>query len=407
MSLPVLRVACFVAALFSLHRLSIAQTPTSAPAPLSPCTSVHNISVSALNGASAIAEAGSGGIGDLPTGLFVSAGDRLSYVSYSNSTAWCTYCANSAGADYLLYNYHEMALVFRYGNVTSDSNQADFTPVFTYFATPVTPQTAAWQVPSSVVGSVQLWLAAWDNAIDDNHGAVVVSIAYTPATCAVAASSSSSSTSRAPDGSTGAARVTGDPQFVGLRGQSFQVHGLDDAVYNLIVDGAMLVNARFRFLAAGRCPAVPQPSNCYSHPGSYLGEVGIVSADGDHLVVQSGAWDEGYSSVLFNGEALLAGGNVASTGMAVRRLSAHALWVRVGNFELQLSNSDQFVNLERLSVLQWSALSRTHGLLGQTWRQQSGAWRHKEVECVEGSIDEYVEQDNELLGRALVYGVQQ
>ncbi len=37
-------------------------------------------------------------------------------------------------------------------------------------------------------------------------------------------------------------------EFVGLSGQSFQVHGMDGAVYALISDENMQLNARFAFL---------------------------------------------------------------------------------------------------------------------------------------------------------------
>ena len=45
-----------------------------------------------------------------------------------------------------------------------------------------------------------------------------------------------------------AATVSGDPSFCGLRGQLFQVHGLDGGVYNLISDAAFNLNSRFTFL---------------------------------------------------------------------------------------------------------------------------------------------------------------
>ena len=112
---------------------------------------------------------------------------------------------------------------------------------------------------------------------------------------------SSSSSSPVPGG------VVGDPQFMGLRGQSFQVHGMDGAVYNLIVDNGLFVNARFGFRASGRCPAVPEPSNCWSHPGSYLDEVGVVTAGGSKLRVASGSWSEGFRFVALNGVNLSVG----------------------------------------------------------------------------------------------------
>ena len=218
-------------------------------------------------------------------------------------------------------------------------------------------------------------------------------------------SSSSSSSSSSPptsSSSTAAARVIGDPQFMGLRGQSFQVHGIDGAVYNLIIDHGMIVNARFRYLSSGRCPAVPEPSNCWSHPGSYLGEVGIVSGEGAKLHVVSGGWDAGFGSVFLDSAVLSVGANMSTGGMDVWVLSAYSLRVRVGNFELLLDNSDHFVNLVETRALQWSMLA-SHGLLGQTWRTPKQAGR--QIRHIEGEVNDYVEQSNDLFGSALMYGV--
>ena len=151
--------------------------------------------------------------------------------------------------------------------------------------------------------------------------------------------------------STAAARVIGDPQFMGLRGQSFQVHGIDGAVYNLIVDHGMMLNARFRYLSAGRCAAFPGASNCWSHPGSYLGEIGVVSAGGAKLHVMSGSWQHGFDSVTLDGVVLSVGANTSAAGMDVALLTAYTLRVRVGNFDLLLENSDRFVNLVETRVL--------------------------------------------------------
>ena len=50
--------------------------------------------------------------------------------------------------------------------------------------------------------------------------------------------------------------VRGDPSCVGLRGQSFQVHGVDGAVYALLSSETLQVNGRFTFLSEGRCPVL-------------------------------------------------------------------------------------------------------------------------------------------------------
>jgi hypothetical protein len=82
---------------------------------------------------------------------------------------------------------------------------------------------------------------------------------------------------------------------------------------------------------------------------------------------------------------------VSTTGIELQLLSSYSVLVRVGNFELQLDNSDRFVNLVGLRVLNRSALS-SHGLLGQTWRlpTQPG----KRVRYIEGDVEEYAEQSN-------------
>ena len=203
--------------------------------------------------------------------------------------------------------------------------------------------------------------------------------------------------------------VLGDPQFVGLCGQSFQVHGIDGEVYNLIVErgeagrGPLLVNSRFRFLSSGRCPAVEQPNKCWSHPGSYLGELGVVSPAGGRLHVASGSWESGFGALTLNGRELTVGSAVSELGIFVHVLSAYSLTLSVGNFIMQLENSDRFVNLVELEVRHWSKLS-SHGLLGQTWRtpRKPGS---SQLSAIEGDVDDYAEKSSDLFGSDFVYGV--
>ena len=88
--------------------------------------------------------------------------------------------------------------------------------------------------------------------------------------------------------------MRGDPQLVGLLGQSFQVHGIDGAVYSLISHEEAAVNSRFAFLDGPRpCPNKPhvwaqgeQPIaiTCWSHEGSYLSELEVFTPDARLLV---------------------------------------------------------------------------------------------------------------------------
>jgi hypothetical protein len=171
-------------------------------------------------------------------------------------------------------------------------------------------------------------------------------------------------------------------------------------VYNLIIDHDVIVNARFAFLSVGRCPMVAAPANCWSHPGSYIGEVGVVTSSGDRLVVRSGNWSSGFEYVTVNDVTLSVGHHVTGRAVIAELTSAFALRLRAGNFELSMQNSDRFINLLEVRAIDWSKLS-SHGLLGQTWR--TGRPNGRDVPEVEGWIDDYAEADNDLLGTHFLY----
>ena len=196
--------------------------------------------------------------------------------------------------------------------------------------------------------------------------------------------------------------VLGDPQFIGLAGQSFQVHGIDGQVYSLIIDDVFHLNARFVFLSQGQCP--PKSSNgqnpCWSHPGSYLGELGLRTVDGHALVVVSGPASAGFASVTLDERVLVVGEAVSVGRLTVSLDSAYRLSFRVSAFEVVVQNSDLFVNLVSVRVVNPSGL-HSHGLLGQTWTApESTAY---DVAPVAGYVDDYAEANNDLLGSELLY----
>ena len=47
-------------------------------------------------------------------------------------------------------------------------------------------------------------------------------------------------------------QVVGDPQFVGLRGQNYQVHGVAGEIYSIVSDADLQYNSRFVFLSEGQ-----------------------------------------------------------------------------------------------------------------------------------------------------------
>ena len=218
------------------------------------------------------------------------------------------------------------------------------------------------------------------------------------------ASSSAGQTAAAPVSSSAAARVIGDPLFVGLLGQSFQVHGLSGAVYNLISDRSLTLNSRFLFLSQGECP--PFHTACWSHPGSYITAHGLLTAAGDRLLIAAGAAQQGFASVQLNGRELQwQDGNVTVGSISVRLHHRWSLQVRAGDWQLELHNSDGFINLASVRLLDWSAL-HSHGLLGQTWRRPDAA-AALELRDVEGRIDDYLELGGDLLGQDFKFRVEQ
>ena len=203
---------------------------------------------------------------------------------------------------------------------------------------------------------------------------------------------------------TPAATVRGDPQFVGLLGQSFQVHGMDGAVYALISDEEAAVNARFAFLTGPRpCPQhkvswtagqAAQSISCWSHDGSYLSELGLFTAE-SKVHVQAGSAEEGFAKVEVDGVAVSAGKKVGGKAVLLTRHSSHHLTVSVGEWSVQVENSDGFVNLAGVSVSTPLHKLESHGLLGATHRRVKGH--------IEGQVDDYSIQDGDLFGTHFVY----
>jgi len=191
--------------------------------------------------------------------------------------------------------------------------------------------------------------------------------------------------------------VVGDPQFVGLRGQSFQVHGIDGAIYNIVSGAQMQVNARFVFLSKGKCPIVngiPEP-NCWSHAGSYLGEMSFQQTVDGHLhkaLVTSGSADTGFASVVVDGTTLEVGQTISFGSFSVYVRTTHHVEIETELFTFQLSNSDMFINQAVSTKVPFSKL-QTHGLLGQTHAPKV---YNTKTRYIEGEVDDYVIAENEM-----------
>jgi hypothetical protein len=205
-------------------------------------------------------------------------------------------------------------------------------------------------------------------------------------------------------GCSAVAGIKGDPQFVGLHGQSYQVHGLDGEVYNLITHPELQVNAMFVFLAQGMCPRVDGEAvdSCWSHPGSYLGEVGVQQVmDGAvqqvHLI--SGTASIGFAQVKVNGRSQAVGDEYTLPGFSVSFTCSHSVRMVTPLFSFVFDNSDLFINQAIEANVALSSLT-THGLLGQTHKSKTypSAIKH-----IEGNVDDYVVKDRNIFGNGFLY----
>lgn len=194
----------------------------------------------------------------------------------------------------------------------------------------------------------------------------------------------------------------GDPQFTGLRGQSYQVHGVSGYVYNIVSDPDVQFNSRFIFLDRGECPILDgvRQSNCFSHPGSYLGELGLKTAAGDRIHVVTGDAQTGFAAITVNNSPLSVGdiALLADDMGVVAYNTTHLTTINIGNWLFEFENSDQFVN-ERVDVID-SRNMRSHGMLGQTWRE---VVYPNAIKFIEGTVDDYVIRGGDIFGDDFMY----
>ena len=233
----------------------------------------------------------------------------------------------------------------------------------------------------------------------------------------------------------------GDPSFVGFAGQQYQVHGIDGGVYSIIYDPLIRLNSRFAFLTAGKCPSASS-SNCWSHPGSYMSNLALATHHGHRLLIESGAADIGFESVVVNeerhvkvGETLVlshataAAPNYSSHVLNVNRswtadilahqpkiaalrlidlpltieyTDTHSIVVNAGIYKLSIENSDQFVNIVSIAVNNTAVqrdIVRSHGLLGQTHTPPAKHYRATTIPAIAGQVDDYAESRSDLFGQ--------
>ena len=193
--------------------------------------------------------------------------------------------------------------------------------------------------------------------------------------------------------------TVGDPQFIGLRGQSYQVHGIDGAIYNIISDRNLQVNGKFTFLTEGQCPIIDgvPDTNCWSHPGSYIGEMSfqqVVDGKLHAALITSGDAKTGFSMVQMDGKVVAVGQTATFGSFSLTRNSAFTVTLQSEQFSFELSNSDNFINQAVAPKVALSQL-KSHGLLGQTHSTKVHA---SPLRYIEGEVDDYVIADSDIFG---------
>ena len=206
-------------------------------------------------------------------------------------------------------------------------------------------------------------------------------------------------------------RASGDPQLVGLLGQSFQVHGVHGTVYNFVTHSSLQLNARFTFLGGSPtgydCPA---GTECWSHPGNYIGAIGLSQRLGPgqliHVLITAGGAEQGFSSITVNGSTIAStvgesrewASDDGQDRLTLQLHSRHSLTIVTPLFSFRFENSDRFLNYQLTATVPLDQL-HTHGLLGQTWQQTAHDNRHGHSQLpIDGTVDDYAVAGGDLLG---------
>ena len=225
------------------------------------------------------------------------------------------------------------------------------------------------------------------------------------------------------------------------------VDGEAGAVYGLLSDAAVVINSRFIHVGGEHihCPQTLAVTDstlstfCTNHTGTYIGEVGIRTSAGDHVVVSAGTLQEGFASVVVNGHPLVGdsfhssdqssasplaglvhqqqsrarlmrgalqsllgveegkevGGGDAAVSLSVQRLSPRAVHISAGLYSVTLHNMDHYLDIAQLNVTDWSSLlhaAQPEGIIGRTWE---AAVR---LALTDEEVNSYKEKDGNLVG---------
>ena len=188
------------------------------------------------------------------------------------------------------------------------------------------------------------------------------------------------------------------------------MHGIDSQVYALVSSASTQINARFVFLSSGRCPSLDgaaAATACWSHPGSYLGAVAVqqLRANGggvSRLAMLAGAADEGFVSVELDGVFVSVDATAGETSddFYSNYEDRHTVMVSTADFTFRLQSSDRFINILQVAARRPITHIQAHGLLGQT---TSGKLHQSRLRVIEGDVDDYAIDSNELFASDFAY----
>jgi len=203
------------------------------------------------------------------------------------------------------------------------------------------------------------------------------------------------------------ATATGDPTIVGLRGQTFQVHGIDGAVYNLISSRTVQLNAVFNYRENGQCPP-HRDILCWSHHGSYIGAVGLMVRSLDNTLVAievvSGPAKKGFSIITVQNNTLSISSKqrlYADGLVKITYPDSHHVAIETPLFRFEFDSSDQFLNQRITPLIDLSELMSMHGIIGQT--RSTRLYPHNPIKYIEGAVDDYLVEEQNVFGKTFLF----
>jgi len=144
------------------------------------------------------------------------------------------------------------------------------------------------------------------------------------------------------------------------------------------------------------------PTNCWSLPGSYLGEISfqqVVNGVNHQALITAGSAKEGFDGIVLNGKSMKIGDSITYGSFSINYTSTHSATFTTEHFNFDLSNSDMFINQAVSLRIPMKELT-SHGLLGQTHSNKIYA---NTIRYIEGTVDDYIIDDDDIFGTDFVY----